>query len=428
MIFNFHIKNFRSIVDLNVPFRYGEKKAPNGFQQMDSWAFLTEGRERAVPCLAIYGANASGKSNVVRALDCTADLVLKGFKGNFFQPNKLHPELTESEFAIEYAYLGYFFQYRLAYDKSTILEEVLFADGAELFSVGLRGEPRLDALALEGYSVERLREIYKVECCDETGAVQKSSFLGKVGNGYSGLNTALTSALRFWQMSLQILLGNKLPPGLGLREIVKFDEIEKSDALLKRFKQLIRQMDVGIQDLSYKRVVHKGAIDDFMAADFDNELCGLYEDGDEIGYDIIHTMHSDAKGNEVKFNIKEESDGTKVLFGLLPFVLLALEQGQVLIVDEIDRSLHPLIVRELVCLFKDKDYNRKGAQIVFTTHTTDLLDEELMRVSEVAIVNKSLKSGSTLMRLSDVKEVRNVTNFRRRYLNGEFRGIPYPYL
>ena len=429
MIFNFHIKNFRSIIDLNISFRYGEKKAPNRFQEMDSWPFLTDGKERAVPCLAIYGANASGKSNVILALSCLDDLITKGVNREFFQPNKLHPELIESEFEIEYSYMNHFFKYRLAYDKSTILEEVLLANGEELFSVGLRCEPRLEALAREGYSAERLLNIYKVECCDELGAVQKSSFLGKVGNGYSGLNATLTAALRFWQLSLQISQGNKLPTGMGLRKITQFDEIEKNDYLSNKFKKIIRQMDVGIQDVRYKNVVSKGTIDDeLMLASIADEPCSLYRDGDETGYDIIQTTHADAKGNEVKFNVKEESDGTQVLFGLLPFVLFVLELGQVLVIDEIDRSLHPLIVRELIRMFKDKDYNKNGAQLVFTTHTTDLLDDDLLRVSEVAIVNKTLKKGSSLMRLCEVEEIRNVTSFRRRYLNGEFRGIPYPYL
>ena len=83
---------------------------------------------------------------------------------------------------------------------------------------------------------------------------------------------------------------------------------------------------------------------------------------------------------------------------------------------------------QIIKLFKDKDYNKKNAQLIFTTHNTDILDSELLRVSEVMITNKTNKTGTQINKLSDYPDIRNINNFRKRYLDGEFSGIPYAYI
>ena len=92
-------------------------------------------------------------------------------------------------------------------------------------------------------------------------------------------------------------------------------------------------------------------------------------------------------------------------------------------------SLHPLLVRELLNLFLKKDLNPKGAQLVFTTQMTDIMEDSILRLSEVAIVSKDRFLGSRIRRLIDLKkggeDIRNVTNFRKRYLEGHYSGIPH---
>ena len=113
---------------------------------------------------------------------------------------------------------------------------------------------------------------------------------------------------------------------------------------------------------------------------------------------------------------------------LIGMLLFALDNGNVIILDELALSLHPLLTYELVKLFKDKRYNTKNAQLIFTTHNTDILDNDLLRISEIGIINKTLTSGSTIQRVSDFEGVRNVTNFRKQYLHGTYTGIPFPYI
>ena len=100
-----------------------------------------------------------------------------------------------------------------------------------------------------------------------------------------------------------------------------------------------------------------------------------------------------------------------------------------MIVDELDRSLHPLLLIELVRLFKDKRYNSNGAQLIFTAHNTEILDAGMLRVSEVGIVKRTSQEGTEIVRLSDFRGINNnIATFRQQYLNGQFAGIPFPYI
>ena len=111
-------------------------------------------------------------------------------------------------------------------------------------------------------------------------------------------------------------------------------------------------------------------------------------------------------------------------------ILFALKTGSVLLVDELECSLHPLLMREIVMLFKKRSHNPKGAQLIFTTHNTDILDDSILRLSEIALVRKTSANGTLVRRLVDAKregeDIRNVTNFRKQYLAGFYAGIPHP--
>ena len=87
--------------------------------------------------------------------------------------------------------------------------------------------------------------------------------------------------------------------------------------------------------------------------------------------------------------------------------------------------MHPLLSTSLISIFKDKRYNKSNAQLIFTTHNTDFLEWDVLQLSEVALVDPRGFNGAQVMRLSEIEGLRNANNFRRRYLNGDFGGIPF---
>lgn len=432
MLISLHIKNFRSIVDTTISLDYAEGKAPNGYKEMDLLPFLETGyKYRVVPCLALYGANAGGKTNLIRAMDNLKKLLISGVK-NAFDRNMLHPDCTSTQLEAVFCTDKGLFSYTVEYNREYIIKELLIDKTVNktLFSVEKSQIVDAGNIKSDFYPLEKIKNILKVECSDADGN-QIRTFLSVIGNRYIGLNTYVSSAASYLTSSVVIFPTNALMK-------MGFDLLDKSlnvpDTSLNSFAEIenfIQKMDFGIKKIIPNREKLQNDKDGNPVFNLDpvkGKPIGIFDTKNESFADYLHTYHDDVDGKEVIFNFNEESYGTRTAFGLICVMLTALENGNVVFIDELDRSIHSLVFCELVRLFKDERYNKKKAQLIFTAHNTDLLDAEILRVSEVGIVSKNLKKGTTLARLSDFDGIRNVSNFRKGYLNGEFSGIPFPYI
>ena len=135
---------------------------------------------------------------------------------------------------------------------------------------------------------------------------------------------------------------------------------------------------------------------------------------------------SDGKeiGTEPLDFFTEESEGTQQMFALAAPFLDTLENGKVLFIDEIDASLHPLFCQYLSSIFNSKEQNPKNAQLIFTTHDTSLLKEELFRRDQIYFTDKNEGGATELFSLSDISERKGV-DFAKRYLEGRYNALPY---
>jgi AAA15 family ATPase/GTPase len=199
-------------------------------------------------------------------------------------------------------------------------------------------------------------------------------------------------------------------------------------AALRKITDVVRRFDIDITAID---IVQREVTRD--EAPRSGEVIRFNTKTDSIHSLQITATHTDVAGNPTLLNfLKHESDGTRRLAGLVGLVLHALETGGVFLVDELERSLHPLLMREIVLLFKKRRHNPKGAQLIFTTHNTDILDDSILRISEIALVRKTVANGTLVRRLVDAKrdgeDIRNVTNFRKQYLAGFYSGVPHPAL
>jgi hypothetical protein len=134
--------------------------------------------------------------------------------------------------------------------------------------------------------------------------------------------------------------------------------------------------------------------------------------------------HKCAHGKSVTQGGEFESAGTMVFFGLIGPVITALDSGGVLCVDELDSSLHPLLSLELVKLFNDPARNHSGAQLIFNTHDTNLLDPEVLRRDQVWFTEKDNAGATHLYPLTDFKPRRG-ENLKRGYLEGRYGAVPF---
>jgi len=430
MLISFHVKNFRSIVDTTVSLNYAEGKAPNGYEEMSALPFFDIGssKKRVVPCLALYGANASGKTNLIKAIKGLNDFLDTGID-NIFAPNKLHSDCRSTLFEVNFYKEKNLFSYSVEYNSENIIRESLKKGNKILFSIENYRVVDVRNIVTSSYPIKKLEDILKVECSNASG-IQTHSFLSKIGKQYAGLNTDISASASFFFSSIYVFLTNDFPMGMGIDLLTRQLKTENaySDALSK-IEKFIQKMDFGIKQMKFDREkLRLNEEGNFDLNSGKGKPVNFKSSNNESYADYLYAYHDDINGNEVCFNFNEESNGTRTAFGVIGVILFALENGNIVCIDELDRSLHSLVFREIVRLFKDKRYNAKGAQLIFTAHNTDLLEAEILRVSEVGIVSKNLKHGTTLTRLSEFDGIRNVLNFRKKYLNGEFAGIPFPYI
>lgn len=428
MISYFKIKNFRSIVDLTVDFRFGEKRAPNGYLEQDRLPFLERASERVVPVMAIFGPNAAGKSNVARAFSLFRTLVVskKVDVRQLTDFNLIVPCGDIAEFEMGFVSGESFYAYRLAYGRDGLCEEALTRDGKEVFSSS-KADVRLDKLVSRTYTGKRLLEIIRVECCAPESEVQIRPLLNCFGMGYANLNEDVTSAFQFFATDLaaytDVSMQTCFPHAVQTLQLAA--GIGQSEAV-RRIVSMVRKLDVEILNIEIAENPN-GPDKMFAGSDY---LAGRHDGSGTVGL-IIQSMHRNLNGDNVFFRfMQQESEGTKRLSALMGYLLAAIEKGSTVVIDEFDLALHPLVVREVLSLFQNRSNNPKNAQLVFTTHMTDILDGNIMRMSEVGLVVKNRKAGTRIKRIVDMKDdgesLRNVTNFRKQYMDGWYQAIPHP--
>lgn len=140
----------------------------------------------------------------------------------------------------------------------------------------------------------------------------------------------------------------------------------------------------------------------------------------------VQTGHMSSTGEIVLFELDDESDGTKKLFSIAGPWLDTLRNGFVLFVDELHDSLHPVLVRYLVSLFHDKSINTKNAQLIFSTHDTSILSQDVFRRDQIWFCEKSEEQCTELFPLSDFRPRKGHENLERGYLSGRYGALPYP--
>jgi hypothetical protein len=197
-----------------------------------------------------------------------------------------------------------------------------------------------------------------------------------------------------------------------------------------RIRELVRQADTGIEDLTREDLDNEQLLErlSVVGRQIPQELRFLIQQ-QASAKAIVRTIHrkfggGNSPAGEVEFDLStEESDGTRQFFGLAGPFLRTLGEGAVLVVDELDAHLHPLLTRQLVALF-NSSANRKNAQLIFATHDQGLLDRKRIRRDQVWFVEKDAMGASSLFCLDEFRGVRKDDNFEKEYLLGIFGGVP----
>lgn len=428
MIKSFTVQNFKSILDLTLDFSYSEGKAPNGYEEMETLPFLelvknSKKPVRIVPCMALYGANAAGKSNIIYALYTLKTIIYSGIE-NLYTPNKLNYKYDTTTFVLEIYIKNILYKYELQYNNTAIINEILSVDNKKIYSIN-SGILEDKKIATKTYDTKKLKEIYQVECCN-ADKIQQKTFLHIIAKNYAGLNKFIYDFAVYINLNIQVLGHQDFPVIAGLDMLEKYCGQDKQQAF-NNIVNILRKFDFDITKMKFEEELIAENIKDGLNKQ--NISGELFVRDNKLYTNKIYSYHKDINNNEVEFDFrKEESLGTNILAGLLGPILATLHLGSVLCIDELERSIHPLVLREIIKMFKSKRYNKNNAQLIFTAHNTDILDDDILRVSEICFTSKNIEDGTVIRKASSFKGIRNVNNFRKKYLHGEFAAIPYPYI
>lgn len=411
MLLQFYFSNYRSfegegILDMRA----------SGSNELSSHIRNTL-NEKVLPVTAIYGANASGKSSVFEAFQFMALCVLESL--SFSDDNKKNPyklkvdsfKFSESrekpsEFEINYidkkGKKELYYNYGFKIDNSGILEEYLASNTKtgvkrnEDYTYIFKRE-RNQKLYLDS-SIEKFRENLEI-------SLKEKTLLVSLG---AKLNIDEFIRVRTWFINTEVINFSNSLYGAFLENILPNNIIE-SEEVRKNLVSFINSFDDSIIDIEVEKI---SAIDE----------------NDKYNYRVF-TIHKSDKGTSTaRISMNEESSGTKKMFSLYQTLLDVLEKGGVFFADELDIKLHPLLMRNILLTFTDKEKNSNNAQLIFTTHNTIYMDMDLLRRDEIWFVEKD-NGVSNLYSLDDItnekgEKIRKDSNYEKHYLLGNYGAIP----
>lgn len=440
MLVAFTVKNYRSIVETTL--NMSCSSPPKHLAKERVATLISDINENQVaevsPIAAIYGRNASGKSNFLSALLHLKKIVKKGSIKNAYDSNKLQTNGDCTEFLIRYtcpttgSELETLYTYQVIYNETSILKETLCADQEILYMVdNVNGAHNYAGLCNKDYPDAHLEELRKTECLDENSR-QTRLLLSWLAKKYTNLNLKVFSAYDYF-ISYVHSRSTVYRISYDFFNILHdaWPVKEQRNTVLKQISEYLANLDTGITNISYNEQIVN--IDDDIDLEslqnfsLNGNDCWMKVVNKQLMRESYFSEHINDKGERVSFPISRESAGTNLLFSLLVFTIYAAQRhGSLVVIDELDRSLHPLLLKQFLTWFTNPEYNKNETQLIFTLHDTELLSSKILFPHEFRIIEKNNKEGTKLKRLCN--EQFEFIDLRNDYLQGAFAGIPYAHI
>ncbi|GBE01054.1 MAG TPA: ATP-binding protein [Nitrospirae bacterium] len=367
---------------------------------------------------ALYGANAAGKSNFIKALQFMRGLVIRSAKESqageklavttflLDETSKKKP----SEFEVTFVSQGVRYQYGFAVTQERIIEEWLLAYP--------KGRPqrwieRAYDEKSQAYVWGKMEKLSGQKQLWQAATRSNALFLS---TAIQLNNQQLTPVFEWFSSTLHVAGIGAWSPRFSIKLCENIETRNKIISFLKG-------ADVDIDDIQLeKERFNKENLPDDMPDEFKKQIEEEFGDKPIVN---VKTGHSLTSGKKVLFDIADESDGTQKIFALAGPWIDTLKNGYVLVIDELHDNLHPLMVKFLINLFHCRETNPKNAQLIITTHDTSILNQEMFRRDQIWFCEKDKEQSSKLYPLTDFSPRKGVENLERGYLAGRYGALPY---
>ncbi len=423
IIQEFSFGNFRSFKELQT-LNLSAAKIKSKYDHIDKTNVITEKEYKDSSFLkskAIYGANSSGKSNIIKALITFIRIIKHSVKDedvlDLIEPFRFSTE-TEDEpsfFQLIFWIDNVRYRYGFEADEKEIQSEWLFARPKEReLPYFIRENQKIIEIDKTNFSEgNKLMSLFDDEQSDNEIFRGNSLFLSSISSlGFGKLSKLIVNNIA------SIIVIN----GLGHQGLYEYAGDSLNDDTMKDYiLNFLKYGDTGIQDVATIEINSED-----LPTDVDEET------KNEIKENKPRVLISARQKFDSELNFREnvplpfrmiESEGTLKLFELSPFVYEAIKEGSPLIIDEFDARFHPLLTKKIIELFNSE--KNKASQLIFMTHDTNLLSADSLRRDQIEFVEKDKYGASHLYSLVQFKGIRNNASFEKDYIQGKYGAIPF---
>lgn len=418
MLLQFSVNNYKSIKDtITFSMATSSKDEGNSFNI---------GKYELLKSAIIYGANASGKSNFLKAMAFMGKIVLN--KNKVIQstdtlehfPFKLNTDTQNSSSTFEIVCFINNIKYRYGFemDDTTVYAEWLYADErgkeSKLFYRDAEEDDYINPNKFkEGYKSFDKKEL-------KINVPKNQLFIWKCDQNDGEVSKSILG----WFNRFNLIDGMEHDGYIGFA----MEQMENED-FKNEIVNLVKTADIGIEDIILEK--EKVPSEFFEEMSIPSDLKEKILEGGGLQRILLNTYHKqyDENDNEVGKIIfeldEEESKGTRKFFKMSAPILNTLREGKVLIIDELDASLHPMLTKHLIKLFHNEKINTKNAQLIFATHDTNMLTPIMFRRDQIWLTEKDKFGATDIYSLAQLKDVIKNENFEKQYIQGKYGAIPY---
>lgn len=440
MIISFSASNFRSFHGEQTLNLVASKRL--GSTHQDHLVAIPGVDEAVLRTAVLYGANGAGKSNLFRAIAFTKSTALRARKKNTGTKREsfrlCDAPQEPSAFDLQFVTGGKVYRFGFEADDERILKEWLAeVKGEKLTPLYERvtqpdGEVVVELGAVSNASA-------KLKALATVGGPQNVSFLATVRANLEAedCGVELGTVIKWFEHALQLVSPDSTVAALGPMLADNAEFAVFAGDFLKNASTGVEHLHVDKKEITEEQL--RAILPDEMVSEVLKDLEENQSSCIQMGEDselliertkehhfyqiTIQAAHQRGDGKAVSFKLSEESDGTKRLLHLMPALHALQKQDVVFVIDEIDRSMHPMLVWKFMEFFL-KGCNQGGRQVIVTTHESNLLDLELLRRDEIWFVEKDQNGATSIYPLTDFK-VRQDLEIRKHYLQGRFGAVPF---
>lgn len=382
----------------------------------------------------IYGANASGKSNIIKAVSLIQKIALSGVPKKYVEPFKLstsnnRPSKVEIEFKVGKKFFAYGAEFTIKGMAEEWLYEINSRSDREIYTRKVTSEGNEFTFGTVNGDAETLQLLKFISQSTPVTDSFLSEYVKRNGKGLPLINDVHT----WMKESLKIIFPNSRYEGISIRA-------EKDKDFAAATKSLLEYFNTGIVDIRRIKVnkedvdLPKDLINELLAGaePYRNYIIASSSDSTiyffETNAEGITTLykqsaiHKTDNDDEVPFEMSEESDGSIRLLDFIPMLIDLRLNESVYLIDEIDRSMHPMLSQKLLEYYFNHLSKERDTQLIFSTHESNLLNLDLIRADEVWFVEKGREGASHLTSLAEYKPREDI---RKGYLQGRYGAIPF---